>query len=103
MTATMSSFGEPTLVGPLGWLCEAKECCRSTLVVGLALLSLQEGVASSQYYVTVSNIARWASVSRRSVQRALAELEGLELISVARPAGWELLITLIDPDPAYEL
>lgn len=91
------------LIDPVGWLCDVKNCSRDTLVTGLALLSLQAGLQYPQFRARLCNIANWAGLSRRSTQCALSELEEYGLIDISRPAVGELEITLIDPDPAYEL
>jgi len=81
---------------PLSWLLQARSCTRSAIVVGIALWWCRDQAKSSRFRVTVARLAKVAETSTRTVQRALKELTDLGLISVERPAGWELIVTLQD-------
>ena len=81
---------------PLRWLLQAHSCTRAALVVGTSLWWCSNQAKSYRFRVTVARLAQVSETSTRTVQRGLKELAELGLISVDRPAGWELIVILRD-------
>lgn len=84
------------MVEPISWLMAARSATRSTIVVGITLLSFQAHTQSSRYWVSIGTIAKSAGVGVRAAQRALKDLVGLGLVDVIQNPGYEHTIVLCD-------
>jgi DNA-binding MarR family transcriptional regulator len=96
MTAQAPTESGATLLDPVSWLMASRSTTRSTIVVGITLLSFQTLTDSNRYWVSIDTIAKSAGVSIRTAQRALKDLIRLGLVDVIQNPGYEHTIVLCD-------